>query len=139
MSIGNPFIGTGVPPVPASGPSPSNSPPKAGPTAKINGTQTFASYLTPNDGKVHRISIVVLRNVTSLETGGATGWSGVLGGQALTNIADLSGNASAGLTVSRVEVAADPNTLVTYQQINALTGGASTIQVWFFDLGPSTT
>lgn len=136
MSISEPFIGVTVPRVPAPQPVPPTSPPRpVAPIAKINGTQTFASYQVPNDGRVHRISIIVLRNVSVLEVGGATAYAFTLGGQVFASVADLSGNGPVGITKSAVELAADPGTIVNYNQANALTGGASTIQVWFYDLG----
>jgi hypothetical protein len=106
-----------------------------GPTALINGTQTFSSYTVPNDGRQHLISVACVLNVSSAETGGQC-FSGVTsGGNALTPAIVASGQGAGLVNGNVIEKACDPGSTVTVQQGAALTAGAATLYGWIFDLG----
>lgn len=98
-----------------------------GGVALANGTPTFASLTTPNDGNLHTVDVAATVTVSSLETGGAVQASWTIGGVAQTS-ALFAGGQAAGTTSAHVTVVADPNTAVVLSQSSALTGGAATIR-----------
>lgn len=94
--------------------------------AKINGTQTFVSWLTPADGQLHKCQCVMAINITSGETGGhcAVFWTCM--GVAM-NATIHGGGGGVGTLPAQLGIVADPGTLVSIQQDSALTAGASRV------------
>lgn len=102
--------------------------------ALINGTQTFCSYTTPNDGRLHPVIVMFDLVVGSTQTGGATGVTFTdAGGNVRTNFQILGGAQATGLHVWGFNnFLAAANTSFAVVQTSAQTGGASTAFVQVF-------
>lgn len=99
----------------------------------VNGTPNIITWTVPNDGKMHRAIIIMVKHITTLEVGGAI--------QVAYNIPDGSGNshtpyaggeATATLDEEQEFILLQPGTTVIVQQSSALTSGASKIwaEIW---------
>lgn len=95
--------------------------------ALINGTQTFCSYTTPNDGNLHPVIVMFDLVVSSTQTGGATGLTFTdAGGNVRTNFQILGGAQATGLHLWGFNnFLAAANTSFAVVQVSAQTGGAS--------------
>lgn len=107
--------------------APTVSTPAAG-VALANGTPTFVTLTSPNDGKLHLYEIAASLNVTVAETGGQVQYQFTING--LTNFVNLYNGGSGINTIqASAVILCDPNTTVAVAQSTALTAGAATIFV----------
>ena len=101
--------------------------------ALTNGLPTIASWTAPNDGQLHPFVICATLIVSSLETGGAVGFTAgaaasaqlFAGGKAAGT---YQGPDAAGAT-SLSQGVLGPGQTVTVKQTSALTGGAASVFV----------
>lgn len=94
----------------------------------INGTGAIISWTTPNDGALHQFTVNGMKDVTTLEAGGAIAvtWTAPDGTASGTGINLVGGAQAVGLHApGPVSGFAQANTTVTVQQQTALTSGAS--------------
>lgn len=102
--------------------------------ALINGTQTFLTYTTPNDGQSHLVIVSMLLNVTSAETGGAiTVTMSNAAFQANVTASQSAGGVAASTGGNAISQVVPGNTTVTLAQTSALTAGAASVlaaQIW---------
>lgn len=101
------------------------SPRVLAPVALVNGTPTFQTFNTPNDGVAHAYAVAVSVKVTSAETGGSITLSYTRQGTVF-NIAIVNGGQPANISGSAI-IEADPGTAITVSQATALTVGAATL------------
>lgn len=99
--------------------------------AKTNGAQTFLTYTTPNDGKLHTVMAAVANSVTSTETGGQVSLNCTIGGVPFTSNVLPGAQAPTTHIATCPTLVCDPNTTVTLTQSSNLTSGASKIYATF--------
>ena len=98
-----------------------------------NGTPTILTWTAPNDGNLHRVTILINQIVTSAETGGATGLSGLVSPNGASHSPGLNpGGAGAGLTQLTSSFFVEAGQTVTFAQTTALTVGAAVLwaELW---------
>ena len=107
--------------------------------ALADGTGTIISWTAPNDGQLHRFTLLALAHVSSAETGGqvvveyAGPWTGAVTHTTTLFAAGLASDGGAGTAPSSTpQVTVGPGTTVTIAQATALTAGAATVyaEIW---------
>jgi hypothetical protein len=98
----------------------------------VNGTGTIVSWPVPNDGNLHRITVLINLLVTSGETAGAVALTVVTPSGVSHSPVLLAGGAGTGLTQITNSYFAEAGSTVTLAQSSALTGGAATLwaEIW---------
>ncbi len=99
----------------------------------INGTGNIITWAVPNDGALHRFLIFINLLVTSAQTGGAAGLSGLVSPSGASHSPGLlAGGAGAGLTQIDNAYFAQAGSTVTLAQTSALTAGAAVVwaEIW---------
>ena len=102
--------------------------------ALVNGTGPIVSWTTPNDGKLHRVSVFGTYNVTSAMTGGNVYLDGFdpLGNPIQEPMLTPQSGVQSYWINFPYTVVVQPNSLVTINQQIALTAGACTVwaEIW---------
>lgn len=103
------------------------------PYTLVNGTGNILTWTAPNDGALHRVTVIANLVVTSTETGGAIGVSSLLSPNGSSHSPGLfSGGSGAGLTQVTVTYFVQAGATFTLAQTSALTGGAAVLwaELW---------
>ncbi len=98
-----------------------------------NATPTILTWTAPNDGALHRFTLVTVQHVTSAETGGAVSLSFTApDGTAVTGVSVYAGGSGTGVSAASFDRLIQANTTVTVAQSSALTAGAALVwaQLW---------
>jgi hypothetical protein len=99
----------------------------------VNGTGPILTWTVPADGNIHRVQLFLNLIVTSAETAGAIGLSGLMSPNGVSHSPGLfAGGAAAGLSQLTNSYFVESGTTVTLQQSSALTGGAAVLwaELW---------
>lgn len=98
----------------------------------VNGTPNVITWTAPNDGNMHRVLAILVKHVTSNETGGQVAVNGQTpDGIGLTPSPFAGGQASGTYQASSV-LLVPPGASVTVKQNSALTVGATSLwaELW---------
>lgn len=97
-------------------------------------TGTILSWVTPNDGAMHRVIISATQSVTTAETGGSVGTSIVTPDNVTNSPAVFAGGDNVGYQYFTSMYQLYPGTTVALEQKSALSGGAATVwaEMWGF-------
>lgn len=100
----------------------------------VNATNTtMLSWTSPNDGQIHRLTLVFILHVTSSETGGAIAFNSfVPDGTAIGAVPVSAGGVVTGFGQFQREQLVGPNVTSTVVQTTALTVGAAVAWAQFW-------
>jgi hypothetical protein len=97
-----------------------------------NGTPTILSWTAPNDGQLHRATLIAGQHVTSAETGGAVNLNTFLPDGTAVNPSIFPGGGGTGGTGATTDRIVQAGSTVSLVQSSALTAGAATVwaELW---------
>lgn len=97
-----------------------------------NATSTILTWTAPNDGNMHRISVVGVLHVTSAETGGAVTIPYLAPDGSGSTTTLFAGGAGLGTTGASADRIVQAGSTVTLSQASALTVGAAVLwaEIW---------